>query len=145
MHLCSGIGDSPAMVRLHAKHGQLAFEQIAEINRGFDAALKAKAFLFITSGSLFGRWIQLSRQYLTKACIALNAASLRFTPATGRPPELTEDVKEELSVLSQIIYFENYLFLTVDGVEPKMTVRIEKEFRHELQVRVRFLVPCGVY
>ena len=31
------------------------------------------------------------------------------------------------------------MFLVVDGTEPKMTVRIQKEFRHDLQVRIRFL------
>jgi len=144
MYLCTGFEDSPAMVRLHAKHGQLVFEQLAEIFRGSDAYLQTQALLFVAIGSLYSRWFEISRRYLRKACIALNAASLRFIPATGRPPGLTDDVRERFVVLSQTIYFENYLFLAVDGTEPKMTARIEKEFRHELQVRVRFLVPCGV-
>jgi len=144
MHLCAGVGDSSAMVRLLAKHSQLSFEQLAEITKGSDANLQAHAFLYYVAGSIYVRWPVFSRKYLRKACIALNAASLRFTPATGHPPGLAEDVRERLAVLSQIIYFENYMFLAVDGTEPKMTARIEKEFRHELQVRVRFLAPCGV-
>ena len=82
----------------------------------------------------------MSREYLTKACIALNVAKLRFIPDTGCPPVFTEDVHERLAVLSQVIYLEHHLFFAVDGLEPRMTARIEKEFRHELQVRVRSLV-----
>ena len=33
------------------------------------------------------------------------------------------------------------MFLAVDGTEPKMTVRIEKEFRQDLQVRVQTFTP----
>jgi len=133
------------MVRLQAKHTQLALEQLAEIVRGSDTNLRAQAFLYLAAASLYARWFVASREYLRKACIALNAANLRFIPATGSPPGLTEDVHERLAILSQTIYLENYLFLAVDETEPKVTVRIEKEFRHELQVRVRFFAPCDVY
>jgi len=94
--------------------------------------------------TLHSRWFDPSRQCLTKACVVLNAANLRFIPVTGRPPVLTEDVRERVVVLSQIIYFESYMFLAVDGTEPKMATRIENEFRYELQVRVHFLVPSGM-
>ena len=144
MHLRPDGGDSPMMVRLHAKHAQSCFEQIVEISTGSDATLQTQALLCVATTSLHGRWFEHSRRYLTKACIALNAAKLRFVPATGHPPELTEDVYEELAVLSQTIYLENYMFLAVDGIEPKMAVRIEKEFRHELQVRVRSPSPRGM-
>lgn len=63
----------------------------------------------------------------------LHAANLRFVPAIGSPPGLSEDVRERAVVLSQIIYFESYMFLAVDGAEPKFISRIEKEFRYELQ------------
>ena len=144
MRLRAGVKVPPEMLRLHAKYGQLAFEQVVEIVKGNDANLTAQVFLYVAAVCLYERWFRLSRQYLTKACIALNAASLQFTPATGRPPALTEDVHERLVILSQAIYLENYHYLAVDGVEPKMTARIEKEFRHELEVSVRFLAPCGV-
>ena len=91
--------------------------------------------------TLHSRWIDSARKCLTKTCIALNAANLRFIPATGRPPGLTEDVRERAVVLSQVIYLESYMFLAVDGTEPKMTVRIEKEFRHDLQVNVHPSLP----
>lgn len=133
MHFRANITDSVETVRLHAKHGQLAFEQAAEINKGNDPYIKAQAFLQIATASLYGRWFEFCRQYLTKACLAINAAKLQFIPATGRLPKLTEDVFERLAILSQNIYFENYMFLAVDGVEPNMTAGIEREFRQELQ------------
>jgi hypothetical protein len=141
-HACAK--DSPTALRLHAKHGQLAFEQVAEIAKGSDASLRVHVFLFVATGSLYGRWFKMSREYLKKACLALNVAGHRFIPDTGRPPGLTEDIHERLATLSQLIYFEHYLFLAVDGLEPKMTARIEKEFRHELRVRVRSLAPRDV-
>ena len=143
MHFLADVTNSQAMVRLHAKHGQLSFEQIAEISKGSDAHLKAQAYLQVAAASLNGRWFEFCRQYLTKACIALNAAKLQFIPTSGRPPALTEDILERLAILSQSIYFENYLFLVVDGKEPKMTTRIEKEFRREFLASLCFIVPYG--
>ena len=145
MHFCANTtgSDSPEMVRLHATHGQLSFEQVAEISKGDDAMLKAQTFLQVATSSLYGRWFGFCRRYLTKACIALNAAKLQFIPTIGRPPGLTEDVLERLAILSQSIYFENYMFLAVDGKEPGMTVRIEKEFRYELPVSFCFVSPCS--
>jgi len=144
MLLDAGAGAPPKMVQLLAKHGQLAMEQLAEIVKGSDSYLKAQALLYFATGGLYGGWFKHPRHHLTRACIAIGAAKLRFIPATGRPPSLTDDVYERLVILSQAIYFENYMFLAVDGVEPKMTDRIEKEFRHELHVRVPFFAPCGV-
>lgn len=144
MHFCADIGDSPKIVQLRAKHGQRALEQVAEVNGGTNAEVSVHVLLSLAAMTLHARWTERARQFLTKACIALNAANIQFIPATGRPPGLTEDVSERLVVLSQVIYLENYLFLAVDGTEPKMTARIEKEFRREVEVRVLFPVPCGV-
>lgn len=130
------------MVRLRARHAQRAFEQVAEISMGSDSSLKVHVFLCLVATSLRGGWFEFARQYLTKTRSVLKAANLRFVPATGRPPGLTEDVRERIAVLSQIIYWEAYLFLVVNGTEPKMPAGIEKEFRHELQVRARFLILC---
>jgi hypothetical protein len=136
---------SQQMVGLHAKYAQLAMEQVAEANRGCDAYLKTQISLLTATASLRARWPKLSREYLTAACVVLNAAKLRFIPTTGHPPELTEDVRERLAILSQNIYFENYLFLAVDGIEPKMTTRIEKEFINELQVSAPSPASSGAY
>ena len=144
MNFYTGAKDLTEVVRTHAKHAQLAMEQLVEVNKGNDPHLKAQVYLIAATGSLFGRWFDSCRQCLTKAGIALNAAKLQFIPITGRPPELTEDVLERLAILSQNIYFENYMFLAVDGKEPKMTARIEEEFRYELPASLFFPVSCGV-
>ena len=140
--LLAHVMDSPEMLPLHAKHAQLAWEQVAEISKGNDPYLKAQIYLQNATASLYGRWFEFSRQCLTRACLAINAAKLRFIPTTGRPQELTEEVLERFAILSQNVYFENYLYLAVDGKEPKMTARIEKEFRNELLV---CLCPVAFY
>ena len=144
VHFHTGIRGLPTVVQLRARYGQLGYEHLAEIRKGSDTSLQVQVFLYVAASSLYGRWLWFARQYLTKACIALNAAKLRFIPAVGRPPRLTEDVHERLATLSQVIYFEHYMFFAVDGIEPEMTTRIEKEFRRELRVRVHFLAPCNM-
>ena len=136
MHFCAGVGDSPAMIRLHARHAQRALEQILEVNKSDDMELQAQVSLYSTSACLSQRWFQIARSFLTRGCSAVNTAIMRFIPASGRPPELTEEVQERLAILSQLVYLENYLFLAIDQITPNMTARIEKEFRHELQVKV---------
>ena len=143
MHFRAKSTDSPAMVRLHARYSQLALEHMVGICKGNDAHLKVQAHLLCSTGGLYGRWFDFSRQCLTKGCAALGAAKLQFTPTVGHLPALTEDVLEKFAVLSQSVYFENYLYLAVDGIEPKMTGRIEKEFRHELPASLCFFAFCG--
>lgn len=123
------------MVRLQAKHLQKSLEWLAEISKGHNWELRAQVALWVTSSSItlsIDRTISL---YMQKSCEAVNTAGLQFIPTYGRPPEFSEVLHEKLSVLSQIIYFENFLFLTSGGAEPTMTARIEKEFRYKLPVR----------
>ena len=94
VHFHTVAGHPHTAVRLHVKHDQLAFEQLAEITKGGDVSLKVHAFLYVATGNL---WFKASREYLTKACIALNVAKLQFIPDTRRPPELIEDVHERLA------------------------------------------------
>ena len=145
MYFCADVGDSPRMIRSRAKHAQRTFELIAEMSIGNDVDLLVQVLFSMASMSLHARFLDFSRHNLKKACIALNAATLRFIPDTGRPPELTEEVRERAVVLSQIIFLENYMFLAVDGIEVKMAARIEEEFRQDLQVGVHFHTSCGVY
>ena len=145
MHFCADARDTPRMTRLLAKHAQRTFELLAEVSMGNDVDLLVHILLYLASTSLLPRAFIFSRHSLKKACIALNAAKLRFIPDTGRPLELSEEVRERVVALSQIVYLENYMFLAVDGVEPQMTARIEEEFRQDLQVRVHFHTPCVVY
>lgn len=134
MYFCEGVDNSPAMIRLHAKHVQMCFEFIADIFKGHDWELKAQVALWVTAGSIVLPYEGLTLPYIQKSCEAVNIAGLRFIPMYGRPPDFSEELHEKLSVLSQVIYFENFLFLTWGGPEPTMTARIEKEFRHQLQV-----------
>ena len=136
MYFTQNLIPIPAAVQFQAKYTQLVWEEFAEIREGNDH-LKAQAMLSICSCSLVLRWVDFAREYIRKACRVVNAANLQFIPAYGRPPEYSEKVRERSTVLSQIIYFENYLFLAYGDPEPRLTARIEKEFRHELQVRKR--------
>jgi len=125
---------TPAALRFQARYSQLAWEELAKIQKGNDDYLKAQAMLSISSCCIVFRWIDFARQYIRKACHSANAAGLQFIPKYGKPPEYSEQVRERSAVLSQVIYFENYLFLVYGGPEPSLTARIEREFRHELQV-----------
>lgn len=134
MYFCEGMDSSPAMIRLHAKYVQICFELLADIFKGHDSELKAQAALWVAAGSIILPFDGLILPYIQKSCEAINTAQLQFIPTYGRPPDFSEELHEKLSVLSQAIYFENFLFLTRGGAEPTMTARIEKEFRHRLQV-----------
>ena len=144
VRFCAGVTLSPGMTQALARNIQRGYEEFVEIMRGSNADLTAQIFVSLAAITLRVRWLNPSRQCLMKACMILHAANLRFIPAFGRPPGLSEDVRERAVVLSQTIYFESYMFLAVDGTELKLSTRIEKEFRYELQVRVRFLIPLGV-
>ena len=143
-HFCTSAGLSPGMIQRRERNVQRALEQLAEITRGGNADLAVQVLVSLVALTLHARWFKPSRQCLTKACIILHAANLRFIPAIRSPPGPSEDVRERAVVLSQIIYFESYMFLAVDGTEPKLATRIENEFRHELQVGARLLIPCGM-
>ena len=112
---------------------------------GNDIDLLVHVLCYVASTSLLARAPNYSRHSLKKACIALNAAKLRFIPDTGRPPELSEEVRERVVVLSQIVHLENYMFLAVDGIEAQMAARIEEEFREVLQASVHYHTPRDVY
>ncbi|KAF9645625.1 hypothetical protein BDM02DRAFT_491555 [Thelephora ganbajun] len=135
MHFCEGMANVPAMVRLQAKYVQESLELLTEIHKGSDWELRAQVAIWITAGSVIMRLGYLTSLYVKRSCEAVDMARLQFVPTYGRPPAFSEDLHERLSLLTQAIYFENFLFLTCGGPEPSMTTRIEKEFRHKLQVR----------
>ena len=126
---------SPAMVRLQAKHLQKCFEWHLEIFKGNDWELRAQAAVWVVSSSIVLSLERPTSLYMQKSYETVNAGGLKFIPIYGRPPEFSEDLHEKFSVLSQIIYFENFLFLTCGGAVPMMAARIEKEFRYQLPVR----------
>lgn len=135
MHFCEGMDNSPTMVHLQARHMQATLESLADIFKGQDWELRAEIALWVIAGSIVLSADALSLLYVQRGCEAIEAARLQFIPTYGRPPEFSEALHEKLSVLSQIIYFENFLFLTCGGAEPTMTTEIEMEFRHRLQVQ----------
>ena len=134
MYFCEGMDHSPAMVQLRAKHSQMADQSFADILKRHDWELMARLAVWIMGGSIVLRLSHITHLHIRECCEAVNTAGLQFIPTYGRPPEFSEGLHENLSVLSQIIYFENFLFLTCGGAEPTMTVRLEEEFRHQLPV-----------
>lgn len=130
---------APAALRFQARYSQLAWEELSKVQQGDNDYLKAQTMLSVSSCCIVFRWADFGRQYIQKACHVINAAGLQFIPTYGPPPEYSELVRERSAVLSQVMYFENYLFLAYGGQEPKLMARIEKEFRCELQVGDR----CG--
>jgi hypothetical protein len=132
MYFCDGMDDSTAMVRLQAKHLQDALERLVEIFEGRDWELRAQAALWVITSSITLPSDSFVSLYMKKGCDAINSGELRFISTL---PASSEVLQEKFSVLSQMIYFENFLFLACDGAEPTMTARIEKEFRCRLAVR----------
>jgi len=127
------------MIGLQTKYSRAILGPFVDVFEGHNWELKAQVALWIAAGFVSLRMINLARVYIQKSYEAVDAAGLQFIPTYGRPPELSEDLHEKLSVLSQIIYFENFFFLTCGGAEPMMTARIEKEFERKLQVRLASL------
>ena len=134
MHLCDGLSSSPEMVALQVRYVQKSLELLMEIMRGHDMELRAQVALWVIMGSIVMRLSDVTTTYSKRASEAVNMGGLQFVPSFGRPPPLSDSVHEKLAVLSQIIYFENFVFLTRGGEHPTMNARIEKEFRHKLQV-----------
>ena len=125
-HLCEALDGSPATVRLLARYTQKAWEALIEVYRGLLLFLHSLIVVGFHSRVLF---------YLQKLYELIHNGNLRFLPVYGRPPELSEQVREDAAVLSQAIYLENYLYLASGGPAPVRTARIEREFRQDLQVR----------
>jgi len=139
-HLCETLDESPAMVRLQARYNQKAWESFIEIHRT-DQRLAAQGLLFCVHSLLIMGFPPAVWFYLPKVCDLIDDGNLRFLPVYGRPPELSDQVREDAAVLSQAIYLENYFYLALDGPAPARTTKIEREFRQEFQVRItRYLV-----
>lgn len=132
MYLYEDIDNFPTMVLRQARYLQTSFELMVEIFKGYDWELRTQVSLWNAAGSIIVSFGESTFMYMQRICEDVNAAGLRFIPAYGRPPVFSEALHERMSVLSQVIYFENFLFLTAGGAEPTRTARIEKEFRYQL-------------
>ena len=135
MLLCGKMDDSPALVRLYAGYAQMAWETIIWVYRTGDKMLIAQALLLLTHVFVIKGFTTTAQLYLLKMCKIIDKGNLRFLPAYGRPAELSEQVREDATVLSGAIFLENYYYLAFGGSAPTMTVGIEREFRLDLQVR----------
>ena len=134
MHLCGTPETTPAMIQLHARYSQAVFEALAETNKTNDHRLKAQGLITFVHGLIFTGFPVNAQLYLWKMCKIIDGANLRFLPEYGHPVELSEQVREDATVLSQAIYLDNYLYLTSSGSTSVMTGRIEKEFRLDFEV-----------
>lgn len=135
MHFCETLDSSPPMVRLQARYAQMAWESLIEIHGTGNQKLMAQGVLLFVHALVIMGFTASAQLYLLKLCGIINEANLRFLPVYGRPPKMSEQVREDIAVLSQTIYLENYFHLALGWSAPTMTARIEREFRLGLQVR----------
>ena len=136
-HLCGSLEATctPAAVLLQARYSQMAWESLAEIHSTDDRKLEAQALLqFVHTTIIMGFEIG-AQFYLSRVCTIIEKAGLQFLPVYGRPDELSEQVREDAAVLSQAMFLDIYFSLTSGGSISRMTKRLEKEFRLDLEVR----------
>jgi len=96
----------------------------SEIYRG-DQRLAARGMLFFVHSLIIMGFPPAVRFYLPKVYDLIDDGNLRFLPVYGRPPELSDQVREGAAVLSQAIYLENYFYLALDGPVPTRTTKSE--------------------
>ena len=134
-HLCEDLDESPAMARLQARYIQKAWESFIEIYTT-DQRLAAQGMLIFLHSMIIMGFPPAIQYYLPKVYELIDNGNLRFLPVYGRPPELSDQVREDAAVLSQAIYLENYFYLALDGPAPTKTSKLEREFRRDFQVRI---------
>ena len=134
MPFLPGFDDTPGIVRFYARRTQTGWECLVELFKEGDYRTKVQASVLVAAGHILICMPQTALLYIRKSCDFIKAGNLRFVPTYGRPPELLEDLHETLAVLSQTIYWANYLFLMCGGPEPHATVDLEKAFRRDLPV-----------
>ena len=134
-YICRTSNATPAMARSQAMCDQMAWESLAELNETGHHRVKAQALILIAHKCFRLGFTQSAKLYILKLCETVENAKLRFLPDDRRPGELSEQIREDVSVLSQAMYLENYIFLVLGGSAAVMTERIEREFIRNLQVR----------
>ena len=125
---------TPAMVLFHARQVQASWESLADLMRGNDHRVKVHSASSTIPGFIYASMVEEALLYIRKCCDFAQAGNVQFVPTHERPPEFSEDFHEICVALSQTIYWANYLFLMRGGPEPRMTAKLEKEFRWELPV-----------
>jgi hypothetical protein len=127
--------ETPDGSRLQAGYMQMALESLRQLNETDQDRTKVQSLVATVHISLIGGFTARAQLSLMKAFEIINKAKLRFFPEYGRPAELSDQVREDVSILSQVIYLENYFYLTLGGPAPVRAAGIEREFRFDLQVR----------
>jgi len=137
MHYCATLPEGKTAVVMQARYGQLTWETLADLSKDQkdeDHFLLLEARFAMASACVLLRWLDITRACLLKAIHIANKYHMTFVPKDSPVPVFSGDVHEHIAQLSQLIYLENFLFLTKNGAEPKATSRLEKEFRNELEV-----------
>lgn len=134
MHYSASLPGGKTAIIMQARYAQLTWESMASISQDQDHFLLLEAMFALASSCLLLRWLGITQAYLLKAVCIANERHITFVPEDSPAPVFSGDVHEHIAQLSQLIYLENFLFLTRRGVEPKATSRLEKEFRTELEV-----------
>ncbi|KAF9787009.1 hypothetical protein BJ322DRAFT_1053184 [Thelephora terrestris] len=139
MHYCAALSNGKTAITMQARYAQLTWESMAGISKGGDHFLLLEAMFALASSCVFLRWPDITQEYLLKAINTANEHCISFVPEDCPAPVFSGDVHEHIAQLSQLIYLENFLFLTRNGVEPRATSRLEKEFRTELEGSYPFI------
>ena len=142
MNLYGALEETPAMVQLQARYIQMCWESLVEIHRTNNHMLEAQGLVLLVHGAIIVGLTATAQQYHFKLCQTINKAELQFLPAYKRPFGLSEQVREDVTVLSQAIYLDNYFYLTRSGSR-LMTERLEKEFLLDLEVIIQQFFVAG--
>lgn len=135
VHVCGVPDRTPFMVQLQAGYVRMAFESLVQLNETDQERTKVQALVAATHASTMAGFVAGAQLYLLSACEIVKKAKLQLLPGDDPSYMSPDQVREYVSALSQLIYLENYFYLTSDGPEPMRTAGIEREFRLDLEVR----------
>ena len=81
-----GVVDTPAIVLLHARRTQAAWECLAELFKRKDYRASAQAALVVAAGYVFVHMTQSALLYIQKSYNFIKVGNVQFVPTYGRPP-----------------------------------------------------------
>ena len=136
VHVCGAPEITPVMIRLQASYLQMTLESLAQLSETNQTRTKVQALVSAIHATIMVGFLAPVQLFLLRACKLIEKAKLRFLPEYGPPAELSDQIREDVSVLSQVIYLENYHYLALGGPVPVRTAGIEREFSLHLQVRI---------
>jgi hypothetical protein len=143
MHYCATLPDGKTAIIMQARHSQLAMESMTDVYKIKNHLLLLEVTFAFASAAMLLRWIDVAQASLIKAICIANKHHMTFVPEDGPAPVFSGGIHEHVVQLSQLIYLENFLFLTRNGVQPKATSRLEREFRTKLEVKRPLLISSS--